>query len=194
MKKAPAIFWVTIFFFFALAIPALAAMVERPADLPAMTAQSDLILRARVRETDARWRADDAGRHIYTTVRFETLSTLKGRGPADRFEMEVIGGTVDGLTETVTDSAAFKAGEEAILFLQTNPLRLYNGRQGKIPITRDTVFFERKKVPAADFLRGLERTIAVPGKKMRIIKGGSPLSDNHFVPPGIKTRQDRKAP
>lgn len=109
--------------------------------------QSSIICRARVLSTQSQWREDDRGRHIYTRVWLGVGQWFKGRTSSPILDLEVVGGTVGEITETVSDAPVFIRGEQALLFLQGSPLQVVGGIGGKVPIFSDRVFWNGRPVP-----------------------------------------------
>lgn len=78
---------------------------------------ADVIVHGKVSRTEARWVEDERGRHIRTYATIGVLSHLKG-GSGRELDAEFDGGTVGGMTETVSDTASVAEGEEAVFFLK----------------------------------------------------------------------------
>ena len=83
-------------------------------DVPAMTAASSEVVRARVTSTRADWTGDH--RRIVTHVVVEILETWKGRAPGQITVLHP-GGERDGLAQHVPGVATLAPGEEVVLFL-----------------------------------------------------------------------------
>ena len=95
--------------------------------------RADVVVRATAGNIEAKWVSDERGKHIYTTVTLSCEQVLKGTCMQNTFSLEVMGGTVDSVTERVSSSPPFKKDEEMVLFL-TNKLELVGGTQGRVRI------------------------------------------------------------
>jgi len=91
-------------------------------DLDDLTAESHAIAHGRIVAARAEW--DAARTLIYTVYTVEVLEYLKG-GPGPLLEVREPGGELDGLNMTAAGVPVFAIGEEAVLFLWTDP----RGRQ-----------------------------------------------------------------
>lgn len=98
-----------------LAAAAQATTLQRMS-LKELTAASGAVVRARAVASESRWENG----HIWTTTTFDVLETLKG-GTASRIQVRLIGGRAGSLTSRVEGVPRFRAGEEAYLFLATQP-------------------------------------------------------------------------
>jgi hypothetical protein len=103
-------------------------------DLPQIIGAADLIVQARVVSVESRWIEDASGKNIWTFVTLKGFSPLKGTLQAETFTLKIMGGTVGEITQEVTDTAVFAPGDEAVLFLRADPLRVVGGFQGRITI------------------------------------------------------------
>jgi hypothetical protein len=80
--------------------------------LPELARASAFVVQARCLEVSSRWE----GGEIWTFSRFETLSSWKGKLPAE-FAVRMIGGQVGEIESLVSGVPRFAPGEEAVLFL-----------------------------------------------------------------------------
>lgn len=85
-------------------------------DLEQLATAAQVVARVRCLDTASRW---DAG-HIWTFTTFEVLETFKGFAPRE-ITVRLIGGRVGSLHSVVDGVPRFRAGEEAILFLEPTP-------------------------------------------------------------------------
>lgn len=123
----------------AVGILGTASALEIPLSPQALSEGSDAIITATVQKKQYKLIDDARGRHIYTDVSLTVDAVLQGTISSTNIILEVVGGTLDGITEQVSFSPAFDEGERALLFLKTQPLRLMGARQGKRTI-RDGTF------------------------------------------------------
>jgi hypothetical protein len=129
--------------------PASHAIFERKSTEQRI-AEADTILHGRVLKTDSQWVNDARGNHIYTSVTLETKSVIKGAaGPL--VTVQVVGGTVGGVTEHVSGSAVFQPGDEAVLFMKNAPLRLSRGPGNRLAVVNGQVLLpEGNRVAVED--------------------------------------------
>jgi hypothetical protein len=132
--------------------PLLATTVEK-FTLDDLVQKSGRIVIAKCISRESRW--NDRGTLILTTARFVVSEPLKGS--ADGFvNVVTVGGTLDGITQTVSGMPAFEPEEEALLFLEPSkngnwqPLGM---SQGKLRILRNRQTGEEELVTS---LSGLD--------------------------------------
>ena len=116
------------------------------------------VVRATTISTHAAW---DAQRRIVTTVRLRAIESLSGRIAAGtEFEVQHLGGIVDGIEMTVIGAPEFPIGEEVVLFLAPNgrgSLETVSLAQGKLEVIRDAAGRERltrRDLEAVEWARG----------------------------------------
>ena len=118
--------------------PAMAQSGSQWSD-PELAAYSDFVLTGKVVGIEAGW--DYAIETIYTYVTIEVDEVVKGWIPEDRIVLKQLGGQMDEIGLAVGGQAAFSAGEEVLLFLETRPRdgSLYTTAlwEGKWSIRRD---------------------------------------------------------
>jgi hypothetical protein len=101
----------------------LAAAVSGPADVASLTAAADVVVHARVLRQSSGYGV--GGGQIFTTVVLQPIETWKG--PIEpRLSVLVPGGAVGELSQTVQGAAAFRAGEEVVVFLIARALGVYS--------------------------------------------------------------------
>lgn len=98
--------------------PRLGAATVQRMDLDDLTAASHAIAHGRIAAARAEW--DAARTLIYTVYTVEVLESLKG-APGPVLEVREPGGELDGLNMTAAGVPVFAVGEEAVLFLWTDP-------------------------------------------------------------------------
>jgi hypothetical protein len=102
-----------------LAVPATAlATTVIPMDVEALTRASSHVIEARALSSTSQWNPEHT--FIFTYTHFDVTRALKGdaHGPV---VVRQIGGTVDGITQKVAGVHHWRAGDQAVLFLQPNP-------------------------------------------------------------------------
>lgn len=96
-----------------------------PTNLPALmvpfgiddlAGNSEIILRGTVLNQGSRWRGDRGG--IVTSVTVSVREVLGGELQQDTVIVEVPGGVVGDVGQTVSDTPSFRNGEEVLLFLR----------------------------------------------------------------------------
>ncbi len=130
--------------------------IPRQQELEDLVSSSALIVRGHVSQTESYWQSDERGRHIYTTVTIQPVAWSIGEPAEETLVLEVVGGTVDGITESVSSVPAFHEGEELILFLTGSPYRLIGGRRGKLNVYEGKIYWGGTELPAEAFLEALE--------------------------------------
>lgn len=106
-------------------------------DTPALARASHQIVIGHVAATRAHW--NDTHTRIVTDVDVDVSESLKG-APATRVTLTQLGGEVDGVKVTVDGCAAFRPGEDAVLFVWRDArgrAQLTGMAQGKFEIERD---------------------------------------------------------
>ena len=110
--------------------------LEAPVSLTTLADRSDRIVRGKVMRVTCSQGTNEYGDElIYTHASIRVAESLKG----DRSDVEVRveGGTINGLTLLVSDTAEFKTGEEVLVFLKKNAteFRPVGGLSSKYTIT-----------------------------------------------------------
>lgn len=114
-----------------VATTASATVVER-FDLPRLVNTAELIVVGEVLSSKAAWRE---GR-IVTTVQVRNDGAIKGEAPGT-IAVEVLGGEIGGLGQSVKGMARFSPGERVAIFLQRAPSgawRTVGLSQGKLRV------------------------------------------------------------
>jgi len=171
---------------FSLTGAAHATTLERMS-LEKMTQITKTIARVRCVSNVVIW---DSG-EIWTVTTFDVEQTWRGTLPA-QIEVRLLGGTLGGITSTVSGVPRFSPGEEAVLFLERTPSGDFsvvswqqgvfrirrNNRGGDESVTQDTASFasfdprtrrvqavgiSRMRLP--DFRAEVEHAIAAAGGK-----------------------------
>lgn len=118
--------------------PARATTVIAP-DFDSLVNRADYVVRAVVKSVTCEYRATPQGRAIFTKVELQVLETITGTPPSP-LVLELLGGTVDGVTMRVHGVPKFQVGDEDILFVQNNGRQFYplvGIMNGKYPVKRD---------------------------------------------------------
>ncbi len=158
MLSAPASFFrrATSLLFFVLVLTWPSAVFPTTVEkftLEDLVQKSGRIVVGKCLSTDSRW--NDSNTLILTTSRFAVSEPLKGS--SDGFVSVVtVGGTLDGITQTVSGMPEFRPEEDVLLFLE--PSRNGNWQplgmsQGKFRILRNRLTGESEVVHS---LSGLE--------------------------------------
>lgn len=84
-----------------------------------LSAFSTAVIRGRVYSVDAAW--DTAAGNIYTYVRVNVGEVLKGRGVPGQIILKQLGGVVGDIGQYVGGQAAFRPGEQVVVFLEVRP-------------------------------------------------------------------------
>jgi hypothetical protein len=103
-----------------LAFPALGA-VGPEVSVEALARRADAVVRGAVQGVEASWAPD--GRHVRTRVTLRRISTWRGAAPAV-VVVDVPGGQVGDVAQSVAGAPGFEPGEEVVVFLRaTSPGR-----------------------------------------------------------------------
>lgn len=93
---------------------------DQPAPLAERARGAERVVVGLVQAVEPSWRVNEFGdRLIVSTLRVVSEETLKGQ-PASAIEIELEGGTLDGVTLKVSDLPTFSPGERAVFFLRQN--------------------------------------------------------------------------
>src|SRR6185369_11749113 len=96
--------------------PGRATSVIAP-DFDGLVHGADYVVRAVVKSVTSEYRVTPQGRAIFTKVELQVLETITGTPPSP-LVLELLGGTVDGVTMRVEGTPQFHVGDEDILFVQ----------------------------------------------------------------------------
>ncbi|AKU91120.1 hypothetical protein AKJ08_1507 [Vulgatibacter incomptus] len=86
-----------------------------PLSVDALTQRSDTVVRGKVKATESRFTPD--GKRVYTVVTLEVSEAWKGN-PGSTLEIQVPGGSLDGIDQKVMGAPSFEVGEDAVVFLR----------------------------------------------------------------------------
>jgi hypothetical protein len=89
-----------------------------PMSVEALTRASSHVVEGRATGSTSQWNPEHT--FIFTYTRFEVTRNLKGAAPKEVLVRQ-IGGTVGGITQKVAGVRHWRAGDEAVLFLQPSP-------------------------------------------------------------------------
>jgi hypothetical protein len=154
-----------------------------PMDSSDLFRASDIIVKGKVVSTECKWISDQRGNHIWTRVTILAENKLKGNPPGDQFTLEIMGGTVGDIAETVDISPSFEKGEEVVLFLKDNPLCVVGGFQGKMTVSEGKVYPDNREVRLEVFLQAIRNAVkrssnslSFPDENGVIVLGGGQAS------------------
>lgn len=97
-----------------IALPVLATTMVA-LDVPGLTKASDVVVRAHVKQSQARWTQDR--RRIITDTELQIVEVLKGNASGTIVVMQP-GGEIGDLGQVVHGTATFAPGEEVVVFLE----------------------------------------------------------------------------
>jgi hypothetical protein len=140
-----------------LAWPALGA-VGPEVSVEALARGADAVVRATVLGVEAAWTTD--GRHVRTRVTLRRLSTWRGEAPAV-VVVEVPGGRVGDVAQSVAGAPEFEPGEEVVVFLRASTpgrFRVLGLATGKFRVAG------RQAVPRLEAIH-LEEAAIPPGER-----------------------------
>ncbi len=110
-------FFLSLLLIITLSGQALALMQKL--ELNELTDQSDSIITGTIAELNSQWDTEQG--NIFTTVTVNVDSKIKGEEKPGIITVMIPGGTVDGITQIVSDTPEFRVGEEVVLFLNELP-------------------------------------------------------------------------
>lgn len=122
-----------------------------PMDIPQLYAGASIVVHADVIEQHSQWEDIDGNNLIFTYSTLRVNSTAKRPATSRLMTVRTVGGTVDGISQTLIGEADVGVGEEVVLFMEnvqgwTQPgvLGFHNGKfavsrdaQGAISLSRD---------------------------------------------------------
>ncbi|MEN6383722.1 MAG: chitobiase/beta-hexosaminidase C-terminal domain-containing protein [Phycisphaerales bacterium] len=129
---------------------------------------SDVIVRTKVLSTQSQWKQDDRGNHIYTTVSVKIIDKIKGKIGNDTLTFEIIGGSVDGIREEVSDMPTFVQDEDTVIFLSGQPLTIKGGLGSKVSIRNDRAYWNNSGIKVDKFLESLRILEQNPDAKVSL--------------------------
>ena len=133
-------------------------------DLPDLVSQSITIMRGRVTNLSAQWITDQNGKHIYSTAQLELIDTYKGIAP---LSLTYIGGTVDTITEVVSDMFVLKPKDEAFFFLPAQVEKFYASKITVLSIKEGGIRREEGTISARNVEEAIRSMIKNPSLKKR---------------------------
>lgn len=148
----------------ALSMPAVMAAADAPADLRVLADGADVVVLAKCAGEQSSW--DARRRYIVTRATLRPESVLKGTTRGDII-VQVLGGSVDGVSMGASHGATVARGEEAVFFLRRSARGAYHvihgGSAGKLAI--DPRQRGRVRLPGGGTLRVEEVAAAVGGAR-----------------------------
>ena len=181
-----------------VALTAHATTVIAP-DFDSLVSKADYVVRATVKSVTSEFRATPQGRAIFTKVELEVLETITGIPPSP-LVLEMLGGTVDGVTMRVDGTPKFHVGDEDILFVQNNGRQYYplvGIMNGKYPVKRDAsgaaIVTRSNGTPLYD-AREVKQEMAPAGVAQSQHAGQQPLSPAAFADKIRQTKQNSQMP
>jgi hypothetical protein len=123
-----------------LVLPSVArATLVIPPDFTSLVKQADYVVRAVVTSVDSSWSYENGNRHIITKVGLTVSEVIAGT-PPQPLVLQMLGGTVDGVTMKVDGAPVFKVGDDNILFVHGNGTQfipLVALTNGQYPVQHD---------------------------------------------------------
>jgi hypothetical protein len=103
--------------------PIVHATIVRPPEFDQLVLLSDCVVRGTVTDVRSEWRGDGENRAIHTIVSVRVAECLVGDA-TDTIELVLLGGEIDGESLIVTGQPRFQIGDEDILFIKGNGVRM----------------------------------------------------------------------
>lgn len=122
----------------AAAMP-LQATTVIPPTLDELVKDAEMIFQGTVTDVRSEWAGSGKERHIVSFVTFRVEDAVKGK-PGATYTLEMVGGTVDGRTQEISDAPKFKVGDRDFVFVENNGSQivpLVGIMHGRFRIQRD---------------------------------------------------------
>lgn len=169
-----------------IVVPARATTVIAP-DFDSLVSGADYVVRAVVKSVTSEYRTTPQGRAIFTKVELQVLETITGTPPSP-LVLDLLGGTVDGVTMRVEGVPRFKVGDEDILFVQNNGRQFYplvGIMNGKYPVKHDaatgTAYVARSNGTPLYSEKDVKQDMTLPLVAQMQHPGQKPLSPEAFA-------------
>jgi len=164
----------------------LLATTVRPPSFESLVSQADYVVRAKVTAVTSQWQVDGANTHIMTSVTLAVSDVIKGT-PPQPLVLQMLGGTVDGVTMRVEGAPRFNVGDENIFFIHGNGTQftpLVGLMYGSFPILADTKTGNTYVLRSNGMPLYSEQDVALPMSKVSAVKeqkaGAKPMSPEAF--------------
>lgn len=134
--------WMAALALSVMMMPSVAgATIVQALDLEQLAKKAAVVVHGRVVERTSAWNPEHT--RIYTVTRVQIVDSLKGPHSASAtIDVRQLGGTVDGISQTIVGNARLHTDEEVVLFLDHDPgKRLHyvvGMAQGKYAVDRRT--------------------------------------------------------
>ena len=172
----------------ALLLPPLArATTVNPPPFNSLVDQADYIVRAKVASVASEWQTTDGNTHIITKVTLAVSEVLKGT-PPQPLVLQMLGGTIGGVTMRVEGAPRFNAGEEHIFFVHGNGTQftpLVALMYGSYPIMADRKTGNSYVLRSNGMPLYSEQDVSLPMSRLSATKaqnaGAQPMSPEAFA-------------
>jgi uncharacterized protein (DUF2249 family) len=132
--------WMTALALSLLMTPVVAnATIVQALNLEQISKEAAVVVHGHVRTQTAAWNPEKT--RIYTVTEVQVVEPIKGPHQASStIRIRQLGGTVDGITQTIVGNAKLKVDEEVVLFLDHDPSKqlhyVVGMAQGKFAVDR----------------------------------------------------------
>jgi len=172
----------------ALLLPlSVRATTVNPPPFADLVRQADYIVRATVTAVTSEWQTDGDNTHIITKVTLNVSDVLKGT-PPQPLVLQMLGGTVDGVTMQVEGAPRFNVGEEHIFFIHGNGTQftpLVGLMYGSYPVFADTKTGKTYVLRSNGMPLYNEQDVSLPLNKLSAARvqsaGAKPMSPEAFA-------------
>jgi hypothetical protein len=165
----------------------LPATTVRAPSFDSLVSQADYIVRATVTSVTSEWQTDGNNTHIITKVTLAVSDVIKGT-PPQPLVLEMLGGTVDGVTMRVEGAPRFNVGEEHIFFIHGNGTQftpLVGLMYGSYPVFADTKTGNTYMLRSNGMPLYSEQDVSLPMNKLSAAKApktsAQPMSPEAFA-------------
>lgn len=164
----------------------LRATVVSPPQFDDLVGQADYVVRAKVTAVTSEWQTDGDNTHIITKVTLAVSDVIKGT-PPQPLVLQMLGGTVDGVTMRVEGAPRFNVGEENIFFIHGNGTQftpLVALMYGSYPVFADSKTGNTYMLRSNGMPLYSEQDVSLPMNKLNYSKaqpaGAKPMSPEAF--------------
>ena len=180
-------------------IPAHATTVIAQ-DFNSLVSGADYVVRAVVKSVTSEYRTTPRGQAIFTKVELQVLETITGT-PPQPLVLQVLGGTVDGVTMRVEGVPQFHVGDEDILFVQNNGTQFFplvGIMNGKYPVKHDAAtgaaYVARSNGTPLYDAKDVKQEMGSASTAQAQHPGQAPLSPEAFASKIRETHNNQAAP
>jgi len=130
------------------------AASPRERDLWKLRQKSSMIIRGQVLSLNSYWKTSSDGNDIVTDITLKVKNRPRGNS-GDTVIFQVMGGSVGVKSEIVSSMPKIQVGDETVVFLEGDPLKLVEGKRGYFAVKNGAIRWKQKKIDADTFINQL---------------------------------------